>query len=633
MADGTQNGLPQRAPPSRVHVLLPVWKDRYVAQFLDLCLPSLLAGGNVPSVARTLPCTFTVLTRRRDAPRIREHPRWRDLAALCQAEISLIDDLIRSENHAMTLTLAYARAMRTAGAGMRDTCFFLLVSDFILANGALARALESVHSGASGVLSGSIQVVAEEALAWARELVAPAAASLVLDPRHLMGWSRRHLHPSTLASIVGCPFAHDPYANRLFWRVDAHTLLGRFYLMHPLALHPEVAEFWIGSSCDYAFVPELIPSGNVVTVADSDELLVVEAQPRDAARRLRPGPITPRNLAQHLSEWTTAEHRSNASSALLFHDRELPTGIDSAIACSERFVALVERNLARRPQSHRHHPYWIAAQMLSEPAPAWPDAGAPPRAWVEAALWHVNCALLGRPPQVSPWHARWPDFQLLSRQLKRTVARGEALCVVARSPERFAAWLTAEGAHVRAFALEELSTAPPAELADALSACATCVMVASEGDLADGELHAQWARAAKGGNPMLLLLTGDIEQRLTSLSSRVPDLLGGLTADITGMWCARRGARLTLDGLFAGLVRATRAAPMLLLPVMLVGAGLCAAAIAACNLMTMLLAGRPPGALTACSSLLLVLEAPPCQDKQKDVHNCGIKGRRAVGSS
>ena len=85
-------------------------------------------------------------------------------------------------------------------------------------------------------------------------------------------------------------------------------MLGRFYLMHMLCVRPEVTNFIIGSSCDYSFIPEMCPSGNVEAITDSDEYLVVELQPRrHEVGFLRPGPLQPRQLASSLSEWTTAD--------------------------------------------------------------------------------------------------------------------------------------------------------------------------------------------------------------------------------------------------------------------------------------------------------------------------------------
>ena len=39
------------------------------------------------------------------------------------------------------------------------------------------------------------------------------------------------LHPSTIANFIDLPVSHNSHSNRLFWRVDADTLIGRFYLL------------------------------------------------------------------------------------------------------------------------------------------------------------------------------------------------------------------------------------------------------------------------------------------------------------------------------------------------------------------------------------------------------------------
>ena len=51
-----------RSPPTAIKVLMPVWGLRYTRQFLEFCLPTMLAPGNVPALAQALPCTFVVMT-------------------------------------------------------------------------------------------------------------------------------------------------------------------------------------------------------------------------------------------------------------------------------------------------------------------------------------------------------------------------------------------------------------------------------------------------------------------------------------------------------------------------------------------------------------------------------------------
>ena len=50
-----------RPPLAAVTLLLPVWGYRFVSQFLEFCLPTLLARGNIPAIAAALPCRFVLL--------------------------------------------------------------------------------------------------------------------------------------------------------------------------------------------------------------------------------------------------------------------------------------------------------------------------------------------------------------------------------------------------------------------------------------------------------------------------------------------------------------------------------------------------------------------------------------------
>ena len=166
------------------------------------------------------------------------------------------------------MTLAYARAVRASGPAMHDTCFFFLISDYIMADGSLANVLARVQSGYSGVLAGNFQVVEEDAKEAFFEKFETGEPSIVITSRDLTAWALNYLHPMTLANTVNFPIYHSAHSNRLFWRVDENTLIGRFYLMHMIAIRPEVADFQVGSSCDYSFVPEMCPSGKVHVVTD-----------------------------------------------------------------------------------------------------------------------------------------------------------------------------------------------------------------------------------------------------------------------------------------------------------------------------------------------------------------------------
>ncbi len=448
---------PRRTSPVRaVQVLLPVWNAPHVDRFLTYSLPTLLAPGNLPAVAAAAPTTFVILTSADDVPRIRAHPRVADLAAVCAVDIRPIDHLITLWTHSMTLTLAYAERVRAAGEAMTDTCFVFLVGDYVMADGSLGAAVARVRAGASAVQAGNFQVTLETARWWLDTQLATSPRPLAVKPRALAAWALAHLHPATAANTVNAPGRHNAHANRLFWRAGDGALLGRFFLLHMLCIRPERTDFVVGSFCDYSFVPEMCPSGNVEVMHDSDDYLVVELQPRaHESAFLRAGPLTPRALARSLSEWVTPHHCRNARHSILFHAGERPPSLDDAAAEADRFLAETARAMAKAPRPERDHPYWQGGlashkEATSQPLTAreWRLVLGVQMAW--AGDWLADRlvrAMVARPPRLRRWHPLWADCEVVLRRLEPYLADPEArLLMVSDVPTIFTVSLADGGA-------------------------------------------------------------------------------------------------------------------------------------------------------------------------------------------
>jgi hypothetical protein len=443
---------PRHPGPTAVKVLLPVWGYRFVRQFLDFTLPTLLAPGNLPALASALPCQFVILTAEQDEDFIREHPAWQALERICDVEIVQIDDLIMDGNYSTTITLAYALAVRRTGEQMIDTCFIFLVSDYLMADGALGNVLKRMQTGVSAVLAGNFQIIAEEAIPLLTRKLTAGSVAMPVAPRELLRWTFNHLHAATTANIVNYRLSHNAHTNRLFWRVDENTLIGRFYLMHPIAIRPEVADFVVGSSFDYSFVPEMCPSGKIAVMTDSDEYLVVEMQPREhEVRHLQWGPIEPGPMGVSLAEWTTAAHRQNVKHTLVFHAGDNPPELAGAVKELDQFVETVNRDLPDTPQPHRNHHYWIGAIAVHRAATGqaltpqdWEfllGEAALESGWRSGLLWRLRQAVFGAPPAVQPWHPQWPDYRPVLNALEPLFGSSDRLLVVSDTPRRFGPWL------------------------------------------------------------------------------------------------------------------------------------------------------------------------------------------------
>src|SRR5262245_38368504 len=604
----------RRPPPKACAVLMPVWGAAYARQFLDCCLPTLLAAGNLPALARALPTRFVLLTQASDVAGIRAHPTWRQLAQCCDTEIATIDDLIVEGQHHASVTLAYTRALRAAGEAMRDTVFIFLVGDYLVADGSLFAAFERIQAGASGVLAGNLQIDADAAAALLRDRSPGATGELALPPRLLTGWALAHLPASTAAGIVNASLLHDSEATRMFWSVDDRTLLGRFYLLHMIAIRPELTEFVVGAPCDYAFIPELCPSGKVDVLTDSDHYLVAEMLRHDrGAAGLRWGTPRPQTLAPWLSQWTTVQHRRNAERTLLFHAGDVPQNIAAVEAAASTFVAEVRARLVPTPQPHRDHPFWIGMMALQRAAtgPAAADAdwahllgSRPATGSLTGLLWRLRLALLGYPPAVTICHPLWPDFHLAHGILGQGLRPTDRLLVVSAAPRRALEWLRPLCASIEGTKLEAIESAARQGATPAFDAC-FWIVIAGQAETAAFE---RLLPMVKPGSKLVIVLTAAPDAELIRIPAADAGL--GLALQQSGThveqihYVSAGSVRTRLARALSRIVRAGRRRPCRVLPLVLAAGALTVAAIVGCNLALLGRSSkRPPRG--HCSSILI----------------------------
>lgn len=462
-----------RPPASSGAVLVPVWGHRFVSDFLEFSLPTLLAPGNLPAVAHDLPFRVIVLTSEEDEDVIRGHPAWKHVEKICTADIEPIDDLITEGNYSATITLALARTIKSYGCEITNTCFVLWMSDYLMADGSLASVMSEFRNGASAIFAGNFQVTAEDAIPSIRRSIDLGSWTLAVPSRDLLAWSLGYLHPATVANFVNWGLSHNSDTNRLFWRFDEQTVIGRFYLMHPIGIRPDTADFEIGSSVDYSFVPEMCPTGRISHLVDSDEYLVVELQKHDHERaNLLPGPLVESELARQLSEWTTAQHRENADHTVVFHAADKPAGLDDFVSAADRYIARIRSLLSPQPQPHRNHHYWIGSIAVNRMRTGralsredWRfllDKSLPLRASARLAL-KLRLWIFGSLPRVTRLHPRWPDYRLLNRALDEAVAGGARLLLIAEAPLVFSRWLADTTADVATIELDRFLYASSAK--------------------------------------------------------------------------------------------------------------------------------------------------------------------------
>ncbi len=75
--------------------LCPLWGERYIDQYFELVMPTLLAPGNLPAIAREEKPTFTFLTRTSERKVFRHNSEFKRLCEYANTRFVFIDGILR----------------------------------------------------------------------------------------------------------------------------------------------------------------------------------------------------------------------------------------------------------------------------------------------------------------------------------------------------------------------------------------------------------------------------------------------------------------------------------------------------------------------------------------------------------
>lgn len=415
----------------KIKILLAVWGERFIKDFLKFSLPTLLAPGNVPSLVHEYPTKFAILTRSKHIDFFEASPVFQKLKMICQVEFISIDDLITLGNYSTTMTLAYDHAVRMTGNEMLNTYFIFLVSDYIMADGSLAGLLRYIKKGYSGICAGNFQVIQEEMEDYFLDQINPITHVMQIKPRDLLRKSFTKLHPVTVASMIDQNACHNYHANRFFSKYNQDVIAGRFYLLHMLCIKPETMDYKVGASCDYSFIPEMCPSGNIGVINDSDDYLVIEMQPKKHELNfVNWGPYNMHHLTSLLSEWTTLQHRHNSKQTIYFHSRDvLPMEKADIEKQLNQFIDKITPKLDKiPPKPYYNHPYWIGAieafkkqRLYFKSSNDYEYVGLAVYDYATTLPKKIYYKFFGTPPFQFPWHFRFREYQLMRKFLRETI--------------------------------------------------------------------------------------------------------------------------------------------------------------------------------------------------------------------
>ena len=344
-----------------VRILVPVWGQEYIDDFLNYSMQALLLDRNIPLVAKNYKITINFLTTDQGISDIKAHEQYIKIRKYARIVFTSVKDLVVDFNYSTTLTLAYARGLQAIRANSYfRTCFILLNSDFILSNGSLHSLVQTCENGASAVYGASLRINSETSRLRLSSEFEKKTKDKFFSSRSLVQYALKNLHPTVKAMTLNQKLISYRIYTKFYWQLSDQILISHDYLLCCMALVPTSRLEFVSSFVDYSFAAELSDQRTRVVLEDSDDYLAIEIQGKyKEIEYIEAGPMTLKYIAAHISSWTTNEHREASKSLIKFHTTNLPKNFTKIAERFENVYSEIVGKLTRDPKSHINHPHWI----------------------------------------------------------------------------------------------------------------------------------------------------------------------------------------------------------------------------------------------------------------------------------
>ena len=218
----------------RLRIVTVVWGCEFVERFVRLAVPSLMARGNLPDLARRHSVVYDIYAPAEDIQRITSHAAFAGLARVVEIRFhSFALSEIDAEN-----SMSHWDVWRWAvEATRKDDAYVILVApDHVFCRGTLQRWAELLEQGYLAIFCTGFQVVAET---FTEEITKRFGnnSPIELSRAELLELMFRHLHPIKISMFRNSPrwIAHPEWHLRA---IPGQGLLQRILASHAYAFHP-----------------------------------------------------------------------------------------------------------------------------------------------------------------------------------------------------------------------------------------------------------------------------------------------------------------------------------------------------------------------------------------------------------
>jgi hypothetical protein len=383
------NGKPERGGSVFPFIMsTPVWGAGHLGLFLNVCIPSLLAAGNLPSLGPNPQNKYLIYTRPEDEEQLKAAPTFRLLSEIVPVEVLLIRDEI-TEPH-RTMSNCHADSVRRADEVGGATVF--LPPDCVWSENSMAALVRIARNGKSVVHMSGIRLDRDSVLPEFVDRYSNDGTVLSLAPRELVSIGLRHLHPIALTHFWK-EFGDQLMPANLIWNIPNEGLLLRCFHLHPLMVKSQVPFAKFGSTIDDDLALRACPDASRdYVVTDSDEILAFEMS--GLSRFV--GTVCPKGSIDGVAAWAelgaNARHRELIKKIIRLKardDRAVAWGVAQAES-DDVVKAIAKFNAQRTIKLLLYSPMAFAGRAIA----AARDRGDRPRTVASALTRYVGLLLV-----------------------------------------------------------------------------------------------------------------------------------------------------------------------------------------------------------------------------------------------
>ena len=328
-----------------------VWGQGFVDKFMDYCLPSLLAPGNIPALARKRKVVHSIVTTAADRDRIVVHPAFARLQELAEVVFTCFPQefLERREQSGYNFYHFYGlldhQSVFMAQALKAD--LYLLPIDCVYSRDCLKNFSSYLERDADCCSVGSIEAIESELRAWLDAETRRRANVLDLPSRELVQAASerpdRYFRSLTMRPD-NTEFCAHP--RELVWPL-ADGLAIHSIFMHPLAVSARLLSRPFHAqheNVDFALLPRLLQGdGRLKVIEDASEAVLGHFGAPLTRDEYLAGGFSIKNFIE-AHRYDYAVHRRFFASRQFFPCRDLPYNLSDDYAAE---LALIQSALVR----------------------------------------------------------------------------------------------------------------------------------------------------------------------------------------------------------------------------------------------------------------------------------------------